>query len=95
VPGMAWPPGGPWPSPYKKMMTGVYACGRGAVCVLALVILATLTLSTISDFKNMAVWEDDHISLDVSGAESSDGNVSHHRDPDKLNGCDEFNCCTH
>lgn len=69
---MAWPPGGPWPSPYKKMMTGVYACSGGAFCVLALVILATLSLSTISDFKNVAVWEDGHGPLDVSGTESSE-----------------------
>ncbi|EDL98077.1 rCG63345, partial [Rattus norvegicus] len=40
------------------MVTRAYACSGGAFCVLALVILATLSLSTMSDFKNIAVWED-------------------------------------
>jgi len=76
------------------MMTRVYACGGGAFCVLALVILATLSLST-SDFKNVAVWEDGHVPLDVSGTENSETETSHHHDPDELKSCDEFNCCTH
>jgi len=59
------------------MMTGVYACGGGAFCVLALAILATLSLSTISDFKNIAVWEDGHVPLDLSGTESSETETSH------------------
>lgn len=40
-------------------------------------ILATLSLSTISDFKNIAVWEDGHVPLDVSGTESSETETSH------------------
>lgn len=59
------------------MMTRVYACSGGAFCVLAFVILATLSLSTVSDFKNMAVWEDGHVPLDVSGTESSETEMSH------------------
>lgn len=59
------------------MMTGVYACGGGAFCVLTLVILATLSLSAISDFKNIAVWGDSHVPLDVSGTESSETETSH------------------
>lgn len=59
------------------MMTRVYACRGGAFCVLALVILAILSLSTISDFKNIAVWEDGHVPLDVSGTESSETETSH------------------
>jgi len=59
------------------MMIRVYAYGGGAFCVLALVILATLSLSAISDFKNIAVWEDGHVPLDVSGTESSETETSH------------------
>lgn len=59
------------------MMTRVYAFSGIAFCVLALVILAILSLSTISDFKNIAVWEDGHIPLDVSGTESSETETSH------------------
>lgn len=58
-----------WQSPCKKMVTRVYAFSGIAFCVLALVILAILSLSTISDFRNIAGWADDHVSLDVSGTE--------------------------
>lgn len=66
-----------WQSPCKKMVTRVYAFSGIAFCVLALVILAILSLSTISDFRNIAVWADDHVSLDVSGTESSEKEMSH------------------